>query len=433
MVLDVERHPKMDERRARQDRRAQGATDTKVRGRKRPVGTKAAAPEHAVFLIPGLLGFERFTTFSYFADRVVSALRAGLERALGQLVPVIPLPIPPTASLRNRQMKLVKSLADRLHALEHEYKPLRVHLVGHSTGGVDALLLTHQEPVGGGSWSDVDPRARVLRERIRSVVTIASPHQGACIARDPVARLKSQRDLRGLPGLTSLLGKFALTTMSDVEIGDFLTNAYREAGKSYRFLADVLSRWDLLEDLQPSRISNGSDYRHDVVRRSFVTVAGRPKPGAGTSRPADTFFRELSARASGWNTGSAEQGELVQASVERLRRALATEPADDLVISAAGVDVPEPIDAGHNDGVVNSARQLVDPDDHDELAGIVVGDHFDVVGYYDRHVWRVGDDGHERSTQVVSGLLHSGSGFRDREFFELYRRVASAIADAAQA
>src|SRR5690349_2801923 len=37
--------------------------------------------EHAVFLVPGLLGFENFATFTYFADRVAAALRAGLERA----------------------------------------------------------------------------------------------------------------------------------------------------------------------------------------------------------------------------------------------------------------------------------------------------------------------------------------------------------------
>jgi hypothetical protein len=70
----------------------------------------------------------------------------------------------------------------------------------------------------------------------------------------------------------------------------------------------------------------------------------------------------------------------------------------------------------------------MDPSDEGELAGIVVADHYDVVGYYDRHVWTVDGDGTEQVTQVISGLLHSGSGFRDNQFFELYRRVANVIA-----
>jgi hypothetical protein len=96
------------------------------------------------------------------------------------------------------------------------------------------------------------------------------------------------------------------------------------------------------------------------------------------------------------------------------------------------VQAPETLDAGHNDGVVNSARQLLDPNDPNELAGIVIADHFDVVGYYDRYMWAENDNGEAKQVQVLGGLLHSGSNFRDDQLYELYHRVAAVIASTIQ-
>jgi len=384
-----------------------------------------------VFLVPGLLGFENFASFRYFADRVVAALRAGLEQRWQQPVPVIAVPIPPTASLHERQRKLVKTLADRLDVIEPGQPPLQVHLVGHSTGGLDANLLTYPQPVAEAAWADLDPRAPKLRDRIRSVISIASPLQGACITRDPVARLLSQGDPRGAPGLTSLVLRFCASAAKDFELADGLNGASREAAKTLRFLREVISKWQLLADLQPSMMLDSRLLKQDVRRRSFVTVTGRAKRGEHVS-PADGFFRELAHRASGRSTGCMDEGELVHASVARLNRALADDSADSLLIRAPGIELPRSLDAGHNDGVVNAARQLLDPEQPDELAGIVVADHFDVVGYYDREVWQVDDEGREQQKQKLSGLLHSGSGFRDDQFFELYQRVADVLTEPAR-
>jgi pimeloyl-ACP methyl ester carboxylesterase len=380
-----------------------------------------------VFLVPGLLGFENFDTFKYFADRVTAALRAALEQNFLGPVPVVAVPIPPTASLRDRQRMLVRTLADRLHALEHGERPLTVHLVGHSSGGVDSNLLTSEFPLGAPSWEDVDPRAPELRKRIRSVISIAAPHQGACIAADPLARLLSERDPRGAVAFTRVVGKFVASVLSDFETRSVVSSLLREGGKTARFIDSVFRRWDLLEDLQPTRDPSSLRLKSDVVRRSFVTIAGRPVLGGTTTPLDDAFFREMTKRASGWTTGAAEVGPLVAASVARLQRAVDSPDGDVPIIQADGIELPARLDAGLNDGVVNSARQLINPADPNELAGIVVSDHFDVVGYYDRHAFKVDTGGHEVATQMLSGLLHSGSGFRDDEFFELYRRVAAVI------
>src|SRR5688572_27650089 len=79
------------------------------------------AAHNVVFLIPGLLGFESFTTFSYFEDRVAAALRAALEQAWQEPTAIVPVPIPPTASLRVRQRMLMETMADRLQVLERNH------------------------------------------------------------------------------------------------------------------------------------------------------------------------------------------------------------------------------------------------------------------------------------------------------------------------
>jgi hypothetical protein len=392
------------------------------------------AARHAVFLVPGLLGFESVSTFSYFADRVVSALRSALEVKLGQAVYVVAVPIPPTASLSDRQAQLVRTIAGRLHTLEHGQRPLEVHLVGHSTGGVDANLLTNEDPLPRttkhgdstpASWASLDPRAPELRRRIRSVISIASPHQGACIASDPVGQVFGARKLSGLPALAGLLGKFAACSLGDIEVEEFGAALIAERGKGLGFALDVLRRWPLLKDLDVDAPRRDTALAPEVVRRSFVTVAGRPRAGSGAN--SDAFFRALSERASGWATGAAERGSRVRPSLVRLNELAQSEAASDWIIRSPLTEIPQ-LDAGHNDGVVNSARQLIDPLDPDELVALVAADHFDVVGYYDRYRWVAEPGEDDRLVSLRAGLMHSGSVFRDDEFFALWDRVAGVIA-----
>jgi hypothetical protein len=101
------------------------------------------------------------------------------------------------------------------------------------------------------------------------------------------------------------------------------------------------------------------------------------------------------------------------------------------VIAASADLIPLEVDAIINDGVVNSARQLIDPADASELAAVVVADHFDVVGHYDRSSWVTDPQtGDEQLQTVVNGLLHSGSEFRDNEFFELFHAISDCISQA---
>lgn len=381
-------------------------------------------PARVVFLIPGLLGFERFGAFSYFADRVVAALRASLEQLWGDSVWVVPVPVRPTASLAARQLELASALVQPVQELAE--LPEHVYLVGHSTGGVDAHLLAGASPIAGGSWQQLNPRAPDLLNRLRKVVTISSPHHGACIVRDEVARVLSHHDLRGSLALLRLLGKASWSTWGDADAKTVLQNLVRDMRSVSRFSSELLDRWELLHDLQPWRDPSVQPSRPEVEVCCFVTVAGSPRAVASCGHrrgAADPLFRELERRASGLVTGCAEEGAQVEARVEQLQNAIAGKSTVPVICNAQ-TELPSLLGAEHNDGVVNAARQLIEPRYGGQLGGVVAADHFDVLGYYER-VFSVDAEG--RRALLPAGLLHSGSHFRDDEFFALYGHVARAL------
>lgn len=76
------------------------------------------------------------------------------------------------------------------------------------------------------------------------------------------------------------------------------------------------------------------------------------------------------------------------------------------------------LDDRANDGVVNTNRQVFDT-----FAGLVLGDHGDVLGRYRR------DDVLD-GKPLDPGLLTSGASFGDNEFFSLLRVIADGIASA---
>ena len=81
--------------------------------------------------------------------------------------------------------------------------------------------------------------------------------------------------------------------------------------------------------------------------------------------------------------------------------------------------LPQEIDGYINDGIVNTACQLVDP--KSTIGGFVVADHADVMGHYDQQ------DALVEGTVLNAGLFHSGAGFGDDQFFKFYEGIANAI------
>jgi pimeloyl-ACP methyl ester carboxylesterase len=83
------------------------------------------------------VGFNHRRGTTYFADRFVAGLRTRLEHRFGGPFPVVPVSTLPIGSLAERQEKLLADLNELDRRLDY---PIW-HLLGHSTGGVDAAML----------------------------------------------------------------------------------------------------------------------------------------------------------------------------------------------------------------------------------------------------------------------------------------------------
>lgn len=388
----------------------------------------------AVILVPGFLGFEQIGYFRYFAGRVGAALRGFLSALADRPIPVVAVHTRPTDRLLARQLSLMDALKQADCRLGY---PQRLHLVGHSTGGVDAYLLTRDRPLGACQrWADLDPHG--VRQKMRSVVSIGSPHAGTCLALSPLAQAfhKPQSSLLYSPRLARSLWRLGKSLWADeMAVGAFYSAAL-DTGSAAAYVLDIVHSRTLVEDLQPRRMlqvlaSRQADPALDPVHlRSVVTLAGAytrcyvGASGQAQEREPDEFFKDLFAYAAGSGYDEVyDDRPRIAHGLARIQQALD---------AGAGIANPQtvqrPLSAQLNDGLVNAARQLIDPQDAQELLAVVVGDHVDVMGYYPQ--WApAGTPAEEadKRVQLRSGILHSGSGFGDDEFFALFEQVAQTI------
>jgi triacylglycerol esterase/lipase EstA (alpha/beta hydrolase family) len=117
-----------------------------------------------VVLVPGFFGFANLGDFTYFAHVRDSLVRAFQETGVDGGVYVVHTW--PTASLARRAERVLETVA--------ELPEGDVHLIGHSTGGLDARLAVSPSFEIGGleRWA----------ERVRSVLTLSAPHHGSPLA-----------------------------------------------------------------------------------------------------------------------------------------------------------------------------------------------------------------------------------------------------------
>lgn len=379
-----------------------------------------------VLLVPGFLGFDHFGGFFYFADRVCGALRGALEVKLGRqgLIPVIPVTTRPTASLEDCQASLIAFLKRVIE----QFPNAHLHLVGHSTGGVHAQLLTSARPQRAGWWAREDTDPGGWRSRIRSVISVCAPHWGTYLAHSDMASL-ARLDLG--PELLSvgrpLLHLLRLTVVESALSAFDLTVG--TATELWGFLLDVRNNRQLIDALTPENMARVRDAdssagpRLPVHLRSFVTVAQM-------SDDSDPFFGDLYTRTA--ETSSGAPSPVAAEAAARLTRELRLHGSGGPSRRCRVIKFPEApeldVTAASNDGIVNSAHQLLDPGSPEELAGIVVADHADVIGHYDRLELRAAAGGGAVGwSRYKRGLFRSGSRFRDEQFFELYGAIADEL------
>ncbi len=125
---------------------------------------------HTVFLIPGMFGFGRLAGVDYF-EHLRTALRRRFSEA-GLRLDVEVVPAPPTSSLRHRARILTRAIRHTVND-----KNCSVHLIGHSTGGLDIrLVLSPTSNLG------TETLERELVAKVRHAVSINTPHYGTPLA-----------------------------------------------------------------------------------------------------------------------------------------------------------------------------------------------------------------------------------------------------------
>jgi len=359
-----------------------------------------------VLLLPGFFGFTRISGLYYFAERVAAALRGGLDMCLGQPVPVVPLTTLPAGSLGERQ----ESLLQQLRALiKRTGKKPRLHLIGHSTGGVDAYLLACERQVDGAPWTADQDEAR---RQLASITTVSSPFRGTWLTANQVARfaLDPRHNAKGLVMGLKLVRELLAWRFDKTLFADVIANATAALPDAVKLCWNLLHNRQLIGDLTPDHMEQllqDNPRELDVPLTSFVTVVPEE-----LLHHASPFFSDLYEMTAGEDTAPVSKDVTAANDLLNAHAAEAVRPAG---------CAPPVFEPQVSDGIVNSARQLLDPTDPSTLGGIIVGDHLDVLGYYDDV------DALVSGRPLNQSVFRSGAGFGDDQFFHLYGRIASRI------
>ncbi len=143
---------------------------------------------HHLYLSPGIFGFGQLASYDYFGH-VRRALEARFEAAGQQLTSAV-VDALPTASVRRRAVRL----AEVVSTTSGDDGP--IHLLGHSTGGLDARLVASPS-----ARLPLEPSTLAWLPRLRSVTMMNTPHYGTPLAKF-FATVNGQRLLYALSALT---------------------------------------------------------------------------------------------------------------------------------------------------------------------------------------------------------------------------------------
>jgi triacylglycerol lipase len=373
------------------------------------------AKQQHVFLIPGFFGFANLGEILYFAHVHRFLPQACAE--LGLDVACHAVPTYPTASLRKRAERLLEEVAQ---VAGEDDAP--IHLVGHSSGGLDARLLVTPQ-----SALRTEVEAEPFAKRVRSVVMISTPNHGT-----PVASF-----------FTSIFGQkllqlLSLGTIYALWFGKLPASVVFKIGAAFaRTRGFVSDRTTLVDQLFTQLLGDFTPERREALQSFFVEVGddqallpqltpeGVDALNAGTGdRPGVRYGSVISyARRPGLvstaRVGLSPYGQTTHALFFALHRMASgmsqahlpqlTEAQVDVLLQTYGM-IP---DSPANDGVVPILSQI-----WGEVIHATKGDHLDLLGHF----------GQAHSEPAHVDWLSSGSGFNRQRFEALWTDVARFLA-----
>jgi hypothetical protein len=358
---------------------------------------------HRIYFVPGLFGFAKLAGYDYFTH-----MRRGIEaRFAAAGVPVIceDVPAPPTSSLRYRSRVLVGTVA----RTAGESGP--IHLVGHSTGGLDVrLALSPSANLG------IEEPLFAWRPRVTSAISMNAPHYGTPVA-SYFATVSGTRVLYALSLFTVLsltLGEPSLAIFSrvlgglggiDALLGEDLRLFSRLTDGVLRFV-DKDGREEISDFLGKIRTDQGAIVQIMPEAMDLFNAATENRPGVrygsvASAAPPPRSLRIARRIRSPYTAFTAAMfSTLYQFAAQRPRIYPYAKPTQrQLELLRTGID--HELGDGTSDGIVPTLSML-----WGELLWAGEADHLDVLGHFH-------DD---RAKTPHTDWITSGSRFTTQRF-----------------
>jgi triacylglycerol lipase len=296
-----------------------------------------------------------------------------------------------------------------------------LHVVGHSTGGLDARLLVSP----GVQLRPGDDEARVAR-RMRTVVTVTTPHRGS-----PVANYMLTVQGRKVLEILTILATTSPTRYAAWAASGGLGAAARVLGWAghREGVVDVLSK-GLLDRLSPDRTDPVWKYLDRVSEDQGAIVQLTPESmdvfnAAVTDRMGVAYGCVVAAappppRGYTWRDAldieRVALGSLfvmLHTMAAREHRHYPYPVPDPRVVARLEADLGFPVGPRNSDGLAPLYSQL-----HGRVLAAVRADHLDVVGQYQ-----------DPAGRALRDWLPSGSHFDAATFDRLWDRVAAFLVE----
>jgi len=371
---------------------------------------------HHVILIPGFFAFAGLGDLQYWHG-VDTLLLAAFKRH-GLDVDILEIETQPTASIRYRAAKVLDAIASVAARGDGP-----IHLIGHSTGGLDARLAISPHA---SLATTTDP---AVMARVASIVTIATPHYGTPLAAlfgsvmgQPLLRWLASSAIVGLERgqlpLSSLIKLAGILTRLDDVFGmdrtvfdQLYAQLFREFTDDKRqaliaFLRDVSHDRALIVQLTPDSLDifNATTAEPQIAYGCVVTRGRRPSVRHAFANLRDAYAQALYAvYTSLWTLSSRSHPRFFPQLTPQQERAL---------LASFG-KVPDPAD---NDGMSPTLSQV-----WGEVVHATEADHLDVMGQY----------GDVHGPGIHADWLPSGSGFDGVRFASLWHDVAAFVTKSA--